>query len=214
MRSTGRALWLVASALAFGACANIFGLDEYQDASAKLCEKCEELPGCEAKLNEKLEAAPDDQVAAWLELYEQEGCAASLCDRTTLECYYRAPDNQVKDGEPCLHSEGCEDFDFDSPEEGGACCAGDDADEGVCCADGCSTCEDKLMTFIQSGDGTTQLCRSHEASWEAVVACRGKECALKCKPPFLTQLAKDECIACVAKACAGEVADCTKNQAR
>lgn len=214
MRSTWRALWLAGGALAFGACANIFGLDQYEDASAQLCAKCEELPGCEAGLNEKLAAASDDQIAAWLELYEALGCAGSLCDQTTLECYYRAPDNQVKDGAPCLHSEGCEDFDFAAPTEGGGCCAGNEGDEGVCCAEGCITCEGKLTTFIQNGDSTAQLCRSHEASWDAVVACRGKQCGLKCKPPFLTQLAKDECIACVAKGCPAEVADCTKNQAR
>ncbi len=210
----GRTLLAGAGALLFGACANLFGLEAYEDASAALCDKCEAIPDCEARLDAKLAAASNDDLAGWLALYDSLGCAASLCDRTTLECFYRAPDNQVKDGEACLHSEGCESFDFDDPEKGGACCAGDGAGEGVCCAEGCLTCEEKLTSFIVQGDGAAQLCRSHEATWQAVVACRGKQCLAICKPPLLTPKEKDDCVACVAEACADEVDACLKNEAR
>ena len=209
-----RALLLGAGAFALGACANLFGLDTYRDAPETLCDRCAAIPDCEARLNAKLDAAPDAEVAAWLSLYEELGCASSLCDATTLECFYRAPDNQAKDGEPCLHSEGCEDFDFDAPEKGGACCAGDDAEEGVCCAGGCLTCGEKLTSFLDAGDGKAQLCRSHEEAWANVVGCRGKGCLLKCTPPFLDDGAKKACAACIAEACQQEVDACLKNVGR
>ena len=200
-----RAALLAAAVLALGACVNVLGLDEYDDAAHELCDACDGIPACEETLNAKLGAASAEEQKAWLTTYQDLDCSHASCKTTALQCFYGAPGNCAAKEAPCAQPEACCGFDFAKPRDGARCCVG--GGEGSCC-DTCRTCAELL------GEGKIDpdlgdLCVTHQQTWDDLVACGTAKCSLSCAGGTVT------CKACLndPNKCKSFVTACNANQA-
>lgn len=205
------ALACAAGTCAAAACAQIVGVDGYKNAIEELCGTCEsEFPGCADGLEQSLASAPDDEVRAWLETYDDLRCDKARCDLELERCYYAAPGLCTEQGEGCVASETCCGFDFDAPHDGAGCC--DNGGNGACCAK-CHTCAERVEAYAreEAFDDAT-LCRSQAASWKDLLACAADDPMkpdLKCNEACIGALATYElCKGCLAKKCSTQFEAC------
>ncbi len=191
---------LFAAAVTIGACAQVIGATEHRDAVQELCGICSDtLPDCSKTLNAKLEAAPEADVATWLQSYVDLGCDKANCATTALECFYTAPGVCTAVGQACTRSAECCGFNFQDARKGSGCCA---AQDGQCC-DTCLTCAEALG--LQTPD-VDAVCLTHRQALNAVINCRNTTCKAACA----TKIA---CDACVNEKCNAQAKACNNNQA-
>jgi hypothetical protein len=176
-----------------GACAQLSGLDDYTKASVALCE-CQFVAGCEAYLDEKIEAMSEQERAAWLKLYAALDCDKVSCD-VASQCFYKVKDTCRAMGEACEMPQACCGFDFDAPGKGSQCCSA--GDEGVCCA-GCHSCQD-----ILGGEDPATLCKSEQIYFDQLDLCRAMYCADKPCETF-----QSECVMCMQTKCFDQLSAC------
>lgn len=203
-RSAAHRIALFSAALAvIPACADLLGASGYEDAVELLCTCSSTLPDCQKTLNAKLAVATPEAKAEWLALYQEKGCDTADCKTDALECFYKAPGVCAPAQGECARSEGCCDFDFDKPEEGGRCCAtARGSDSGVCC-DTCITCAQALG--LQTPD-VKVVCVSHLPELDAVLTCKEAACAVQCA-------VKDTCDSCLALHCKSQIDTCNAKKA-
>jgi hypothetical protein len=213
-----RLLLLAAVTAGAGACANVIGVSGYQDAIEELCGLCDTIDDCEPRLEDALAKASDEEVSTWLQSYADLGCSDAECQTAAFECFYIAPglcaDTEM--GEACEISQACCGFfDPEDPANPPGCCHG--GGNGYCC-NGCQTCGDLVDLVLANGliPSTDTLCRSHLASWNALLACAIPEpplagCTEVCIGPGADPM---ECQPCLTADCLKDFQACTTNQGR
>ena len=198
----GAAVFVLASALA-AACTNVLGLNDYESAAATLCGPCDDIPECEARLNDALAGASPAETDTWLKTYDQLNCANAACGAEEMACFFAAPGLCSALDEPCNTTVECCGSDESKPENGPRCCAGGD---GTCCAT-CLSCAERLGQFLAdvgAGDsGGEALCLSHQPAWTALAECKQEHCKLACG-------SKLTCVTCMNENCKPQVDACNQ----
>lgn len=202
---------LAGAALFVGACANILGVSGYEDAAAVFCGPCDDpetvLRDCTDRLTDALDAASDEERAAWLKEYDRLHCDQADCATDALRCFFTAPGLCVGAGATCERSEECCGFDFDSPGDGFGCCAKDELSAAGQCCESCETCPGALAIYAAGGTVTyPQVCLSHLTAWRDLRTCAVEKCSDACMGD------KDLCQACLGSDCTTPFQACGAHQ--